>query len=74
MGLEEEIQQGNLRLHKLEEERVRLRKKNALMDVEVKNMEDEIKKDFLDKNTSMVRQVHAITMTGLRPIVMNLST
>jgi hypothetical protein len=49
MGLEEEIQQGNLRLQELEKERVRLRKKSALMDAEVKKLEDEIKEDFLDK-------------------------
>jgi len=56
MGLEDEIQQGNLRLHKLEEERVRLRKKSALMDTEVKKLEDEMKDDFLTEKTRMVRQ------------------
>jgi len=56
MGLEEEIQPGNLRLHKHEEERVWLRKKSALIYVEVKKMEDEIMKYFLGKNTRLVRQ------------------
>ena len=56
MGLAEEIQQGNLRLHELEEERVRLRKKITLMDTKVKNMEGEIKKYFLSKKTRMVKQ------------------
>jgi len=32
-------------------ERVRLREKSALVEVEVKKLEDEIKKDFLDKKT-----------------------
>jgi len=32
MGLEEEIQHINLRLHKADEERVLLRKESALMD------------------------------------------
>lgn len=52
MVLEEEIQHGNLRLHKLEEERVQLRKKSSLMDGLVKKMEDEIKKYFLRKNVN----------------------
>jgi len=56
MGLEEEIQQGNLRLHELEEERVQLRKKSTLMDAKVKNLEDEIEEDFLTEKTRMVRQ------------------
>jgi len=43
MGLDEAIQRGNLRLHKLEKERVRLRKKSTLMDAEIKKLEDEIK-------------------------------
>lgn len=54
--LEAEIQQGNIRLEELEEERVRLRKKSALVDVEVKKLEDEIKEDFLTEKTRMVRQ------------------
>ena len=56
MGLEEEIQQGNLKLHRLEEESVRLRKKSALMDAKVKKMEDEIMKYFLSKKTRLVRK------------------
>ena len=54
--LEAKIQQGNVRLQELKEERVRLRKKSIVMDVEVKKMEDEINKDFLHKKTRMVRQ------------------
>lgn len=53
--LEEEIQQGNIRLQELEEERVWLRKKSALVDAKVKMMEDEIKEDFLRKNTIVER-------------------
>ena len=49
--LEEEIQQGNFRLQELEKERGRLRKKSALVEAEVKTLEDEIKEDFLDKKT-----------------------
>jgi len=48
--LEVEIQQGNLRLQELEEERIRLRKKSTLVETEVKKLEDEIKEDFLRKN------------------------
>lgn len=56
MGLEEEIQQGNLRLHKVEEDKVQLRKKSGIVNAEVKKLEDEIKKYFLNKKTRMVRQ------------------
>jgi len=56
MRLKKEIQQGNLRLHELENERVWLKEKSALMDAEVKKMEDEIKEEFLTENTRMVRQ------------------
>lgn len=37
-------------------ERVRLRDKSALVEVEVKKLEDEIKKDFLDKKTTVIKQ------------------
>jgi len=53
--LEEEIQLGNSRLQELEEERVRLRKKSAMVGMEVKKMEDEIKGYFLGKNTKVIR-------------------
>jgi len=54
--LEEEIQQGNFRLQELGTERVRLRKKIALVEVEVKKVEDDIMEDFLDKKTRVIRQ------------------
>ncbi len=54
--LEAKIQQGNLRLQELEEERVQLRKKSALVEAEVKKLKDTIKEDFLAKKTRMVRQ------------------
>lgn len=54
--LEEEIQQGNSRLQELEEERVQLRKKSALVDAEVMKLEDEIKEDFLGKNPRVIGQ------------------
>ena len=53
--LEAEIQQGNFRLQELEEERVRLRNKSALVDAEVKKLEDEIKEYFLSKKTRVIR-------------------
>jgi len=37
-------------------ERVRLREKCALVVVDVKKLEDEIKKDFLDKKTKVIKQ------------------
>jgi len=54
--LEAEIQQGNLRLQELEEETVWLRKKSALVDAEVKKLQDKRKEYFLAKKTRMVRQ------------------
>lgn len=56
--LEEEIQTGKFRLQELEKERVRLRKKSALVEVEVKKLEDEIKEVFLDKKTRGCAQSH----------------
>jgi len=41
--LQEAIRRGSLRLHELEKDRVRLRKKSMLMDVEVKRLENKIK-------------------------------
>lgn len=54
--LEEEIKQGNFRLQELEKERVRLRNKIALVEVEVKKLEEEINEDFLNKKTRVIRQ------------------
>jgi len=54
--LEAKIQQGNPRLQELEEERVWLRKKSALVDAEVKKLEDEIKEYFLTEKARMIRQ------------------
>ena len=54
--LETEIQQGNFRLQELEEERVQLRKKSALVDTEVMKLEDEIKEYFLGKRTRVITQ------------------
>ena len=56
MGLEEAIQQGNLRLREIEKERIRLREKSALMDAEFKKLEDKIKEEFFAEKTRMVRQ------------------
>ena len=53
--LEEEIQQGNSRLQELEEERVQLRKKSALVVAEVKKLRDEIRDNFLDKKTRVIK-------------------
>jgi len=36
--------------------RVRLREKSALVEAEVKKLEDEIEKDFLDKETRVIKQ------------------
>lgn len=47
--LEVEIQQGSFRFQELEEERVQLRKKSALVYAKVKKLKDEIKQDFLSK-------------------------
>ena len=56
LGPKEEIQQGNFRLQELGKERVRLREKSTLVEVEVKKLEDEIKEDFLDKKTKVIKQ------------------
>lgn len=53
--LEEEIQLGNSRLQEIEEERVRLRKKSALVDMEIKKLENEIKEDFHSKKARVIR-------------------
>jgi len=53
--LEVEIQQGNFRLQEHEEERAQLRKKNTLMDMKVKKLEDKIKEYFLGKNIRVIR-------------------
>jgi len=56
IGLAEEIRRGNFRLRELEKERVRLRKKNDLMDVDIKKLEDEKKEAFLIEKHRMVRK------------------
>jgi len=43
-------------LQELEKERVCLRNKSALIEAEVKKMDSEIKKDFLNKKTGMPKQ------------------
>jgi len=53
---EEKFKQGNLKLQELEKERVWLRNKSALMEAEVKKLENEIKKDFLDKKVRVPKQ------------------
>ena len=54
--MEAEIQQGNFRLQELEEEMVRLRKRSALVDTEVKKLEGEIKEYFLSEKSRVIRQ------------------
>lgn len=56
LGPNEEIWQGDLRLQELMNKRVWLREKSALLEVEAKKLEDEIKKDFLDKEPRMTKQ------------------
>ena len=56
LGPDEEIQQGDLRLQALMNERVWLRKKSAMAEEEVKKLEEGIKKDFLDKKTVVIKQ------------------
>ena len=46
LGPEEEIWQGDLRLKEIMKERVWLREKSALVEAEVKKLDDEIKKIF----------------------------
>jgi len=56
LGPNEDIQQGNLRLQELMNERVRLRDKSAMMEEEFKKLEEGIRKDFLDKKTVVIKQ------------------
>lgn len=56
LGPNEEIRQGVLRLQELKKERVRLRVKSSLVEVVVKKLEEEIKEDFLDKKTRVIKQ------------------
>ena len=55
LGPKEEIQRDKFRLQELGKERVRLREKSALVEVEVKKHEDEIKEYFLNKKTRMIK-------------------
>lgn len=54
LGSDEEIQQGDLRLQELMNESIRFRKKSAMVEAEVKKLEDGIKKDFLDKRIVVI--------------------
>jgi len=56
LGPDEEIQQGDLRLQELMKERFSLREKSAMMEEEVKKIEEGIKKDFLDKKSVVIKQ------------------
>ena len=55
LGPNEEIQQGDLRLQALMNERAQLREKRALVEAEVHKLEEEIKKDFLDKKIVLIK-------------------
>ena len=55
LGPDEEIQQGNLRLQELMNERVRLREKSAMAESKVKKLEEGIKKDFLDRKAVVIK-------------------
>lgn len=54
--IEEAIRLGKLRLHELEKDRVRLRKKIILMDADIKTLENEIKQACLVDKPRMTRQ------------------
>lgn len=54
LGLDEEIQQGDLRLQALMNEISQLRKKSIMVEAKIKKLEDGIKKDFLDKKTIVI--------------------
>lgn len=56
MQIQEAIRRGNLKLHELEEDRVQLRKKRMLMDVEIKKLENEIVQACLIDKLRMKRQ------------------
>ena len=55
LGPDEEIQQGNLKIQELMNERVRLREKSTMVEEEVKNLEKGIK-DFFYKKTLVIKQ------------------
>lgn len=54
--IQEAIQRWNLRLRELEEDRVRLRKKSLLMDVEIKRLESRVTQACLADKPRMTRQ------------------
>lgn len=56
LGPKEEIQQRKFRLQEHGKERIWLREESAQVEVEVKKLEDEIKEDFLNKNTKLIKQ------------------
>lgn len=45
----EAIQQGNAQLHELERNKVLLRTKNMILDVKIKQLEKELKEEFLNE-------------------------
>ena len=54
--LDEEIQQGDIKIQELMNDRVRLREKSSMAGAEVKKLEEGIKKDFLDRKTVVIKQ------------------
>lgn len=54
--LDEEIQQDGLDLQELLDERARLRKKSAMVETEIKQLEDEMKKKLLEKKVVVIEQ------------------
>jgi len=56
LGPDEEIQQGDLRLQEVMKEIVRLREKSAMMEEEVKKLEEGTKEDFIDNKIVVIKQ------------------
>ena len=56
LELDEETLQDGLRLQKIMNEKFLLREKSAMVEEEVKKLEEGIKRDFLDKNTVLIKQ------------------
>lgn len=56
LGPDEEIQQSDLRLQALMNERARLREKSAMAEAEVQKLGEEIKREFLDKKPMVIKQ------------------
>lgn len=48
-GIQEAIRQGNAQLRELERNRLLLRMKNMMLDMEIKQLEKELKEDFLNE-------------------------